>query len=28
VVPRAALDAGYRFRFETVEPALRSALEG
>jgi len=27
-VPRAAMDAGYRFRFETVEPALRAALDG
>jgi uncharacterized protein (TIGR01777 family) len=26
VVPRAALDAGYRFRFTEVEPALRSLL--
>jgi uncharacterized protein len=27
VIPRAAMDSGYRFRFQTLEPALRSLLE-
>ena len=27
VLPKAALDAGYKFRFEDVESALRAVLQ-